>query len=81
MFCQGRIGREIVAADLPQFIVELYTPGEIIEARRSFGAETVADALQAAKTWINDKTHFATNFRVVDSDETIVVDKLVADLD
>ncbi|HEY4986695.1 MAG TPA: hypothetical protein VII39_08755 [Bradyrhizobium sp.] len=68
-----------MAADLPQFIVEMYTPGEIIEARRSFSAATAADALLAAKTWINDKTHSATNFRVVDSDEAIMFDKLVAD--
>jgi hypothetical protein len=68
-----------VAADLPQFIVEMYTPGEIIEARRSFSAETAADALLAAKTWINDKTHGATNFRVVDSDEAIMFDQRVAD--
>jgi len=79
MFGQGRIGHEVVAADLPLFIIEMYTPGEIIEARRSFSAATAADALLAAKTWINDKTHSATNFRVVDSDETIMFDKLVAE--
>jgi len=81
MLRQRRKGHAIVAADLPKFIVEMYDPGEITEARRSFSAETAADALQAAKTWINDKTHCAKNFRVLNSDETIVFDKLVADLD
>jgi hypothetical protein len=28
-----------MAADLPLFIVEMYTPGEIVEARRPFSAE------------------------------------------
>jgi hypothetical protein len=62
-----------MASDLPLFIVEMYTPGEIVEARRPFGAETAADALLAAKGWINDKRHDATNFRVVDLDGTILV--------
>lgn len=60
-------------------MVEMYTPGEIVEARRPFGAQTPADALQAAKAWINDSEHNATNFRVFDFDGTIIIDKLVAD--
>ena len=36
-----------MASDLPLFIVEMYTPGEIVEARRTFDAETAADALLA----------------------------------
>ena len=71
--------REVVAADLPVFIVEMYTPGEIVEARRPFSAETAADALVAAEGWINDRRNDATNFRVVDLDGEIVFDKLVAD--
>jgi hypothetical protein len=71
--------REVVAADLPVFIVEMYTPGEIVEARRSFSAETAADALLAAEGWINDRRNDATNFRVVDLDGAIVFDKLVAE--
>jgi hypothetical protein len=43
---------KVVAADLPLFIVEMYTPGEIVEARRPFSAETTAEALLAAKGWI-----------------------------
>jgi hypothetical protein len=35
--------------------------------------------LLAAKKWINDKSHNATNFRVVDRDGTIVFDKPVAE--
>jgi hypothetical protein len=69
-----------VAADLRVFMVEMYTPGEIVEARRPFGAQTAAEALQAAKAWINDSEHNATNFRVVDYDGAIIIDKLVADL-
>jgi hypothetical protein len=74
-------GREmkVVAADLPLFIVEMYTPGEIVEARRSFSAESAADALLAAKGWINARRNDATNFRVVDLDGTIMFDKPVAD--
>jgi hypothetical protein len=68
-----------MASDLPLFMVEMYTPGEIVEARRPFGAETAADALLAAKGWINDSRHNATNVRVVDPDGTILFDKLVAE--
>jgi hypothetical protein len=62
------------------FIVEMYTPGEIIEARKPFDTETAADALLAAKAWINDSRHNATNFRVIDLDGIIIIDKLVAEL-
>ena len=68
-----------MASDLPLFIVEMYTPGEIVEARRPFGAETAADALLAAKGWINNRRHDATHFRVVDLDGTILFEKLVAE--
>ena len=69
-----------MATDLLLFMVEMYSPGEIVEARRCFRAETVADALVAANGWINDNKHHATNFRVVDSDGAIIFDKLVADV-
>ena len=68
-----------MVADLPVFIVEMYTPGEIVETRKPFSAKTAADALLAAKAWINDSEHNATNFRVVDRDGTILSDKLVTD--
>jgi hypothetical protein len=42
-------------------------------------AETAADALLAAKGWINARRNDATNFRVVDLDGTIMFDKPVAD--
>jgi hypothetical protein len=67
--------------DPPVFIVEMYTPGEIVGARRLFGAKTAAGALLAAKAWINDSEHNATNFRVVDRDGTILFNKLVTDFD
>jgi hypothetical protein len=38
-----------MAADLPLFIVEMYTPGEIVEARRPFSAEIAADALSGVR--------------------------------
>ena len=66
-------------ADFPLFIVEMYTPGEIVEARRPFIAESATDALLAAKGWINDSRHNAKNFRVVDPDGTIMFDELVTD--
>jgi hypothetical protein len=69
-----------VAADLPLFIVEMHTPGAIVEARRPFRAETAAEALLAAKGWINDSSHNATSFRVVDLDGTTMLDKPVAEL-
>ena len=68
-----------MASDLPLFMVEMYTPGEIVEVRKPFGAETSADALLAAKGWFNDSRHNATNVRVVDPDGTILFDKLVAE--
>ena len=70
---KSSIGHAVVA-DLPLFIVEMYTPREIVEARRPFSAETAEDALLAAKRWINDGRHNATNFRVVDLDGTIMFD-------
>ena len=73
--------RKVVVADLSVFIVEMYTPDEIVEARKPFNAETAADALLAAKAWINDSRHNATNFRVIDPDGTVKFDKLVTDLD
>ena len=66
-----------MVADLQQFIVEMYTPGEIVDARKPFGGQTAPEALQAAMAWIADS---ATNFRVVDFDGTIIIDELVADL-
>ena len=68
-----------MAADLPLFIVEMYTPGEIVEARRPFSPETTAEALLAAKGWINARRNDATNFRVVDLDGTIMFDARVVD--
>jgi hypothetical protein len=45
--------------DCPLFVIEMYTPGEIVEARRSFSAETNEDVLATAKEWINDRRHNA----------------------
>jgi hypothetical protein len=69
-----------VTADLPLFIVEMYTPGEIVETRRSFSAETVAGALRAAMGWISDGGHDATSVRIVDNIGTIMFDTPVAKL-
>jgi hypothetical protein len=64
-----------VATEAPVFMVEVYTPDEIVEARRPFGAEAAKEALLAANGWINDSMHNATNFRVVDPDGTIMLDE------
>ena len=72
-------GAEVVSANLPLFIVEMYSPGEIVDSRRSFRAENVESALEDAKPWINDSGHNATSFRVVDRDGATVLDKLVTD--
>jgi hypothetical protein len=69
-----------MAADLPLFIVEMYTPGEIVEARRPFSAETAAAALGTAMGWINGGGHTATNVRIVDPVGTTIFDKPVAKL-
>lgn len=67
-----------MAADLPLFVVEMYTPGEIVEARRAFSGETATEALVAAKAWIHDGAHNATSFRVVDFNGTTMFDEPVA---
>ena len=69
-----------MASDLPLFMVEMYTPGEIVEARRSFGAKTATDALRVAMGWINDSGHNAIRFRIVNAAGTIACDKPVAKL-
>ena len=61
-----------MAADLSLFTIEMYTPGEIVEARRSFSAETATAALRAAMGWINDGGHDATSVRIVDTVGTIL---------
>jgi hypothetical protein len=62
-------------ADLPLFIVEVYTPGEIVEARRSFSAATATEALLVAKAWLGDSSHDATNLRVVDREGRVMLDR------
>ena len=62
------------------FIVEIYSPGEIVEARRTFSAETATDALRAAMGWINDSGHNAIWFRIVDTVGKIMFDEPVAKL-
>jgi hypothetical protein len=61
----------------PNLTVEIYTPGEIVDSRRSYTAETAKDALLAAKTWITDGNHIATRLRVVDDGGTVMFDELV----
>ena len=58
----------------------MYTPGEIVEARKPFRAETATDALRAAMVWIIDGEHDATSVRIVDTVGTIMFDQLVAKL-
>jgi hypothetical protein len=63
-------------ADLPQFMIEVFTPGEIIEDRLPFAAASVADALIGAENWIKDNMHHATHVRIVDPDGTVMFEKL-----
>jgi hypothetical protein len=53
-------------ATLATFTVEVYTPGEIVESRRSFDAREAGDALGFANPWINDGSHTASHVRVMD---------------
>jgi hypothetical protein len=65
--------------DLASFTVEMYTPGEIVDGRRSYIAVSAAAALLAANLWINESTHNATRCRVVDVDGAIMSDTPVAE--
>jgi hypothetical protein len=57
--------------------VELYTPGEIVDSRRSYAADTAKDALFAAKAWITDGNHTATRLRVLDDSGIVMFDQPV----
>jgi hypothetical protein len=61
----------------PNLTVEIYTPGEIVDSRRSYTAETAKDALRAAKVWITDGSHSATRLRVLDDRGTVMFDQPV----
>jgi hypothetical protein len=61
----------------PILTVELYTPGEIVDSRRSYTAETAKGALLAAKAWLADGNHTATRLRVLDDSGTVVFDQPV----
>ena len=66
----------------PNWTVELYTPGEIVDSRRSYAAETAKGAVLAANAWISDGNHTATRLRVLDESGTVMFDQpvtLVAD--
>jgi hypothetical protein len=63
-------------ADLPKFMIDVFTPGEIIEDRLPFAAASVADALIGARGWIKDNMHHATRVRIVDLDGTVMFEKL-----
>jgi hypothetical protein len=80
MLSATQVRHDVVAKQPSVFIVEMYTPGEIVEARRSFGAATATDALRVAMGWINDSGHNAIRFRVVNTAGTIACDKPVAKL-
>jgi hypothetical protein len=61
----------------PILTVELYTPGEIVDGRRSYAAETAKDALFAAKAWLAGGNHTATRLRVLDDTGTVLFDQPV----
>jgi hypothetical protein len=64
----------------PILTVEMYTPGEIVDSRRSYTAETAKGALFAGKAWITDGNHTATRLRVVDDCGTIIFDQPVIEV-
>jgi hypothetical protein len=57
-------------------MIEVFAPGEIIEDRLPFAAESIADALIGARGWIKDNMHHATHVRIVDLDGTVMFEKL-----
>jgi hypothetical protein len=61
-------------ATLATFTVELYTPGEIIESRRSFDAQEAGHALRFAGPWMKDGSHSASHVRVVDDQGVSVLE-------
>jgi hypothetical protein len=61
----------------PNLTVELYTPGEIVDSRRSYAAETAKGALLSAKAWITNEDHTATRLRVLDDSGTVMLDQPV----
>jgi hypothetical protein len=61
----------------PNLTLEMYTPGEIVDSRRSYPAETAKGALLAAKAWIAEGRHNATRLRVVDDGGTVMFDQPV----
>jgi hypothetical protein len=60
-------------------ISHIYAPGEIVDGRRSYSAETATDALHAAKAWIADGSHNATRLRVIDDGGAIILDRPLAE--
>jgi hypothetical protein len=61
----------------PNLTVELYTPGKIVDSRRSYTADTAKGAVLAANAWIIDGNHTATGPRVLDDDGTVLFDQPV----
>jgi hypothetical protein len=61
----------------PILTVEMYTPGEIVDSRRSYTADTAKGALIAANAWITDGNHTATRLRVLDDYGTVMFDQAV----
>jgi hypothetical protein len=59
----------------PNLTVELYSPGEIVDSRRSYAAESAKGAVLAANAWISDGNHTATRLRVLDDTGTVMFDE------
>jgi hypothetical protein len=64
----------------PILTVEMYSPGEIVDCRRSYTAKTAKGALLAAKGWIADGNHTATRLRVLDDGGTVMFDQPVTEV-
>jgi hypothetical protein len=57
--------------------VEFYTPGEIIEGRRSFNVETFPGAVAIAQVWLeaSHEAYISTRFRILDEEGKTLADE------
>jgi hypothetical protein len=65
---------------LMQFMIEMFTPGEIIEDCLPCHAKTAFGALAAAELWIKDERHRASHVRVLAADGRIAIENLLTEL-
>jgi hypothetical protein len=66
---------------LPFMTVEFYTPGEMIEGRRSFNVETFPGAIAVAQVWLDasDEAYISTRFRILDEEGKTLADESLSE--